>query len=175
MPASLVHTCVWPARGWLTAFVRTAAPFVPFVHTCIFPSAHTCAWLPGTPFFIAPEVTRGDFYTEKCDLFSFALLCCACMPGVDGDIRAVFDQTGTLRLGKPYKNLSPAEKAKLRGNYVIHKHANGWRVPLKQWGWPKEFEELVCSCWHEDMDKRPTFEQVMRTLESWKADMFDVN
>jgi len=81
----------------------------------------------------------------------------------------------TLRLGKPYKNLSPAQKTMLRGNYVIHKHANGWRVPLKQWGWPKEFEELVCWCWHEDMDKRPTFKQVMGILESWKADMFNVN
>lgn len=30
----------------------------------------------GTSYYIAPEVTRGNDYSEKCDVFSFGMLMC---------------------------------------------------------------------------------------------------
>jgi hypothetical protein len=124
----------------------------------------------GTPFYIAPEVTRGDFYNEKCDVFSFALMSCCFMMDVNGDIKRVFDVSGKLRRNE---KLTKQQQMKLNGKYIIHKHANGWRVDLAQWKWPKEFTDLIQACWQENYDERPSFGKILEITEEWDATMFE--
>ena len=39
----------------------------------------------GTPYYIAPEVFRGEHYDESADVFSFGIIMCAVAQG--GDLR----------------------------------------------------------------------------------------
>jgi hypothetical protein len=122
--------------------------------------------LVGTPYFIAPEVIRGDSYDISCDVFSFAIvLCCIGVP--DGSVRKVFSEE--LRAGK---QLTKMQAAKLKGMHVSNNHARGWRSDLSSFNWPEKMAELVKACWSPDPSTRPTFDEICVEVEGWRPELF---
>ena len=93
---------------------------------------------------MAPEVVNGNRYGLPADVYSFAVLL---LEAVLGDIRSVRDQ---------FKKM--------------HQFAavEGWRpkIPGATWEEHSEIMTLVCRCWHSNPSERPTFEEVVETIEN---------
>jgi len=125
----------------------------------------------GTPYYIAPEVMRGDIYDESCDVFSFSILL-ACLGVEDGNVKAVFSED--FREGKV---LGAVRRSMMKGIVVSNRHTKGWRANLDSFvtkgGWPKEMKDLVERCWHENRKERPMLAEIVRTIEGWDEGMFD--
>jgi serine/threonine protein kinase len=122
--------------------------------------------LVGTPYFIAPEVLRGEDYSVSCDVFSFAILL-GCLGVPDGNPKKLFSED--LREGKPITNLA---KARLKGMHIANSHAKGWRVDLTKLDWPQMMKELVEACWQDNAESRPTFNEICDSVDSWSEDDF---
>jgi len=117
--------------------------------------------LVGTSFFIAPEVLNGEFYTESCDVFSFAILVC-CLGIESGDARHIFSKE--MRENMP---LTIKQKQKVQGSYIAQRHVRGWRTDLDGLAWPHSMKQLVSACWKPDPQKRPNFEEICAEIEKW--------
>jgi class 3 adenylate cyclase/tRNA A-37 threonylcarbamoyl transferase component Bud32 len=95
----------------------------------------------GTPAWIAPEVVMRERYTEKADLYSLGM---------------VMWEVATRKLPFAGENL-----AKTAVDVV-----EGKRPPVPA-NAPKAYVALMTACWHRKPHKRPSAEQVCRTIESW--------
>jgi serine/threonine protein kinase len=101
--------------------------------------AGTCHWM-------APEVANGTDYEAKADVFSYGMM-----------LWEIF------RLDVPFRDRSPSEAAKLLGA--------GERPEIVQDEFPPECPEellaLMTQCWDHDPENRPSFEQVVETLDKF--------
>jgi serine/threonine protein kinase len=94
----------------------------------------------GTPCWTAPEVIRGEKYSEKADVFSFGII-----------------MWEVLTRKQPYagRNFMNVSLDVLDG-----------RRPQIPADTPGEFEKMMKRCWHMAADKRPTMDEVISTLDA---------
>mmetsp|Transcript_1891 Transcript_1891/g.1977 ORF Transcript_1891/g.1977 Transcript_1891/m.1977 type:complete len:415 (+) Transcript_1891:242-1486(+) len=95
----------------------------------------------GSLRFMAPEVVKRESYTEKVDVYSFAIL--------------------VWQLARGRTAFPKLSKAEFKERVVI-----GGERPKLDKSWPKEFSALLESCWHSDHMQRPSFTSICDTLES---------
>ncbi|RHZ14128.1 hypothetical protein DYB37_006328 [Aphanomyces astaci] len=95
----------------------------------------------GTPRWVAPEVYRGDVYSEKIDIYSYGIvlweLFCFKKPYLDQD-----------PINLPYM--------------VVHKNL---RPPLCA-HIPTVLHDLMKACWHPDPSQRPSFHEIRGLLDA---------
>jgi len=96
----------------------------------------------GTPSWTAPEVLRGEKYTEKCDVYSFGIVLWEC----------VTRQT-------PYDGIPPFQ-------IVFQVSTQGMRPTIPQ-DCPHSWSTLIVECWDESPENRPSFEDILHSLESF--------
>ena len=89
----------------------------------------------------APEMYTSEHYTEKIDVFSYAIN---------------LWEIATEKI--PYENINPTLAAKACAK-------EGKRLEIEPNSIPIEFERLIRSCWHTDPEKRPCMEDVIETLK----------
>ncbi|KAF0734082.1 hypothetical protein AeMF1_019817 [Aphanomyces euteiches] len=94
----------------------------------------------GTPRWVAPEIYRGDVYSEKIDIYSYGIvlweLFCFKKPYLDQD-----------PINLPYM--------------VVHRNL---RPPLCS-HIPEVLHNLMRACWHPDPSQRPSFGQIRTLLD----------
>ncbi|OQS05068.1 kinase [Thraustotheca clavata] len=100
----------------------------------------------GTPRWVAPEVYRGEVYSEKIDVYSYGIvlweLFCFKKPYLDQD-----------PINLPYM--------------VVHKNL---RPPLCV-HIPEVLHTLMKSCWHADPAERPSFPTILQLLSNARNDI----
>ena len=112
----------------------------------------------GSAKYIAPEVQRGENYTERCDVFSFALILLECVCG--RDLETIFAETdgdsNTTETARP-SAARPDAKHNQYASKIMHSHANGKRLKI-----PDEIRArragvvaLVEKCWEVSCPSRP--------------------
>ncbi|GAM19520.1 hypothetical protein SAMD00019534_026950 [Acytostelium subglobosum LB1] len=94
----------------------------------------------GTPCWTAPEVLRNQRYTEKADVYSFAIVMWECATRMD-----------------PYAGMPPFQ-------VIFAVGREGLRPPLPK-QCPPEFVKLITECWEENPLMRPSMENIMQRLE----------
>jgi len=96
----------------------------------------------GTSSYMAPEILNSEFYDEKCDVFSFAII--------------MFEVL--VETNRPY------------GNNAFHVEQMVSKNPLYRPAVPLNFNvepfhlsymEMMSQCWKHDPHSRPTFEQII--------------
>jgi serine/threonine protein kinase len=97
----------------------------------------------GTPRWLAPEVFRGEDYSEKVDVYSYGI---------------VLWELFCFR--KPYMEHDPINMAYL----VAHEDL---RPPLLE-HIPDMLQRLMAACWHADPAQRPAFSSVVFLIEEAK-------
>ena len=94
----------------------------------------------GSLRYMAPEVVLHKPYTEKVDVYSFALVLYA-----------------MARNQEAFRGYSP----QLHYSEVVMK---GIRPKLES-NWPLEFQRLLTACWDEDSTKRPSFVVIVKAVD----------
>lgn len=94
----------------------------------------------GSLRYMAPEVAEGLPYNHKADVYSFGIILWEMNAGK-----------------KPYHGLNREQFYEV----VIH---GGDRPPLNK-KWPQKLCSLIQDCWDTDLDKRPSFSEVVLRLE----------
>jgi len=113
--------------------------------------------LTGTPFFMAPEVARGERYDSSCDIYSFAMVLVEiCQEGTIAEL---------CTQAMPVKNIFSKSRFKI----LSMLNANKIRPLLSTKGdtpTPSSIRNLVEDCWDADKGKRPTFWEVVGRLQN---------
>ncbi|PHT94030.1 hypothetical protein T459_01912 [Capsicum annuum] len=104
----------------------------------------------GSYRYMAPEVFKHRKYDKKVDVFTFAMILYEMLEG-----------------DPPLSHYEPCEAAK----FV----AEGHRPMFKVKGLTPELKELVEECWAKDVNKRPSFLEILKTLEKIKQVLTSVN
>ncbi|GAM19984.1 hypothetical protein SAMD00019534_031590, partial [Acytostelium subglobosum LB1] len=94
----------------------------------------------GTTLWMSPEVIRGDVYSEKCDVYSYGIILWEML---------------TRRL--PYEDVvfnCEIERQVLKGR----------RPELPIPNCPPDYLHLMTSCWDQDPEVRPQFDQIVHSL-----------
>jgi len=99
----------------------------------------------GTPSWAAPEVLRRDHYTQKADVYSFAI--------------CLWEMNTRQR---PYGNLKPYQ-------VVISVATEGLRPDIQEHSIPPYFEKIITQCWNDNPDDRPEFNQLRDILSEIKC------
>ena len=94
----------------------------------------------GTLRYMAPEVALGECYNQSVDVYSFGIITWQIMKG-----RIPFEEM----------NKKTFFEKVVRGKY---------RPQTDNW-WSKDLCKLLESCWHHDYRRRPSFVEVMYTLD----------
>ncbi|OAY59451.1 integrin-linked protein kinase 1 [Manihot esculenta] len=97
----------------------------------------------GSYRYMAPEVFKHRKYDKKVDVFSFAMILYEMLEGE-----------------QPLANYEPYEAAKIV--------AEGHRPPFRAKGFTLELRELTDQCWAADMNRRPSFLDILKRLEKIK-------
>lgn len=100
----------------------------------------------GSYRYMAPEVFKHRKYDKKVDVFSFGMILYEMLEG-----------------DPPMANYEPYEAAK----YV----AEGQRPIFRSKGFTPELRDLTEKCWAADMNKRPTFLEILKKLEKIKENL----
>lgn len=95
----------------------------------------------GTIYWSSPETLDGGFVTEKADCYSFGIV-----------LWEIFHRKN------PYQGRDPVSVA-------IEVIRSNLRPPMNP-EVPSEMKDLICACWHQDPEKRPSFQDIMTTLRS---------
>lgn len=107
----------------------------------------------GTSFFMAPEVTKGGNYSQKCDVFSFGVLMFCIM-------------TGEF---KPYKVEMDFEIEFKIANNPTFRPEFPEDPALPNW-----MTQLIQKCWeHEEVD-RPDFKTIIESIEQKKTEKVEI-
>ena len=110
----------------------------------------------GTPIYIAPEVVRGEYYSDKADVFSFAMtilqFCLKKKP-----LLAFLKEEYTA-----YKKREPT-LGRVSHEVVV----KGWRPDMEGIeGVPRTVVEMLDMCWAEYPDARPTFVDIFEYVQA---------
>jgi serine/threonine protein kinase len=120
----------------------------------------------GTPLFIAPEIVKGDHYSTKADVFSYALTVLSW--GLQG--ASIVNFLYYHLMSKGSNSPSEATMAKPSLGRLSHAMINmGWRPPskvVKGQSIPPVMVGLLELCWLDDPEERPTFKDIMEYLEN---------
>nr|GEW55808.1 integrin-linked protein kinase 1-like [Tanacetum cinerariifolium] len=100
----------------------------------------------GSYRYMAPEVFKHRKYDKTVDVFSFAMILYQMLEG-----------------DPPLSNLEPYEAAKSA--------AGGLRPVFRAKSYSPELRELTEHCWDADMNKRPSFLEILKKLETIKEKM----
>eukprot|EP01133_Synstelium_polycarpum_P013424 gene13424-15818_t len=95
----------------------------------------------GTPCWTAPEVLRNDQYTEKADVFSFAIVLWELVTRED-----------------PYQGMPTFQIVISVGQHKLR--------PIVPPHVSAPFTRLITECWSEDPTQRPSFQEIVKRLES---------
>jgi len=95
----------------------------------------------GTPCWTAPEVLRNDTYTEKADVFSFAIVLWEIVTRED-----------------PYQGMPTFQIVISVGQHKLR--------PIVPPQVSAPFTRLITECWSEDPAQRPSFTDIVKRLES---------
>ena len=105
----------------------------------------------GTPLYMVPEVLNDEVYSEKSDVYAFAMI-----------VYEIFSYE------KPFDGLSI--------NGIMRKVVNeGKRPPISD-DIPEIYKNLIEECWDQNPDVRPTFEEIvesMKTNQEYITDLTD--
>lgn len=94
----------------------------------------------GSPLWTAPEVIRGEKYSEKADVYSFAII--------------LYE---LLTWSHPYPKDNP--------HFVMMKVASeDYRMDIED-DWDDFFKCLVAKCWHPEPEQRPSFKDVVGMID----------
>ena len=94
----------------------------------------------GSLRYMAPEVVLNKPYTEKVDVYSFAMV------------------IWTIARNKnPFAGF---DRAMHRERVVL-----GGERPKFEKGWPADFCDLLAQCWHQNSTKRPAFSDILPRLQ----------
>lgn len=108
----------------------------------------------GTPSWTAPEILRNEKYTEKADVYSFGIVLWECITRED-----------------PYDGMPPFQVVLAVGTKSMRP-----TIPPET---PQKWAMFITECWAENQDTRPSFDQIMITLEEINLDtpikQIDVN
>ena len=117
----------------------------------------------GTPFFMAPEVFRGDRYDLKVDVWSFGM-CVAfmCEEGEIVDMLGAAEQNSSGRTGTA-SSISTSSKA----SHLMNRLMRGKLLPSvsDRNDLPETIRKIMDQCWNMRSDLRPTFKEVVERLE----------
>ena len=108
-----------------------------FIETTLAGTMTAC----GTPSWTAPEVLRNERYSFKVDVFSFGIV-----------IWELFSRQD------PYPGMPPFQ--------IVFAVGNQFARPVVNQQWPQQWIRLMTSCWAENPDARPTFDQILNMLQS---------
>eukprot|EP00775_Hariotina_reticulata_P005978 gene5978-6217_t len=105
----------------------------------------------GSLMYMAPEVFRGEPYSEKADVFSFGIMMY--------EVIQKYIMLSAVSIRGTYEELEDY-CARVAGGYrpPIHKH------------WPEPLKQLIQDCWASAASARPHMEEVVARLEQIKED-----
>lgn len=101
----------------------------------------------GTTGWVAPEVLNDQGYTEKADVYSFAI---------------ILWELFTRQI--PYAGKNTMQ--------VVRSVDRGERLPIPD-ACPADYAELITTCWETDSSKRPSFQEVLQRLEKMRANFLE--
>ena len=91
---------------------------------------------------MAPEVYLHRPYTEKVDVYSYAMILYYLLEG---------------KPPWPYEN----------GLVAVKKAAEEGDRPVLPRNWDQRLQNLLCECWHEDPQVRPPFDKILKSLNEY--------
>jgi len=105
----------------------------------------------GTPIFISPEIVMGDYYSEKTDVFSFAMTVLQyCLKGEP------------LIEYLKEKLQADTKKNEVNLSRVSHEVVTaGWRPNTDGIDAPQSVLDLLVLCWSSLPEERPSFEEII--------------
>lgn len=98
----------------------------------------------GTPSWTAPEVLRNERYSFKVDVYSFGIV-----------VWELFSRQD------PYPGMPPFQ--------IVFAVGSQFARPLVNSQWPQPWVKLMTSCWAENPDHRPVFEEILHWLQRDEA------
>lgn len=101
----------------------------------------------GSPLWMSPEMVRNDPYDEKSDVYSFAIC-----------------------LWEMYTRKIPYRDLGLNPSHLVVKVVKEHLRPPIPKQCPRAFRQLMERCWNPVAEKRPTFPQILKTIEAFLAD-----
>jgi len=103
----------------------------------------------GTPSWVAPEIFRGEKYTEKIDQYSYAIV-----------LWELFN------FKKPHQDVDTIELPYLVGKKGLR--------PSVEPHFPPTLKTLITDCWNEDPTARPAFTEIFKRLDDVAAEIGNV-
>lgn len=120
----------------------------------------------GTPLFISPEILKGDRYSTKADVYSYALTLLAW--GLRGREKVfIYLYRGVMTKGDKPPSAATMSRPSL-GRITHAMVTKGWRPnlkSLKELDIPKSICECMSLCWLDNPDERPNFVEVLDHME----------
>jgi serine/threonine protein kinase len=119
----------------------------------------------GTPLYISPEIVKGDYYSTQADVFSFAMT--VLQWSLKGQEKILEFLSRTLMMSRQKGRRATISKPSVGrvSNAVINQ---GWRPhkkTLAEIGIPPCICDLICLCWLNEPQKRPSFPEIFGYLE----------
>jgi len=109
----------------------------------------------GTPYYMAPEIFRGERYDKKVDVYSFGMLLAEmCQEGGIEDLLCAANAQSSKA------TLSRAKTLILLQNDMLRPFISGENNVSRK------LREIMYKCWDNDSKERPSFYEIVRLLES---------